>query len=219
MLKAILFDMDGTLGDTVTLCVEAYRRTTLEVSGRLPDAAEVTSLFGISDRGVLAGLLGMEYDSPTLPIEHFVHVYEDLHDSLAPEPYTGAVAVLRRLRDLGLKIGLLTGKEHYTADPTLRRYGMEGLFDLVLTGKPTHNCKDECLVEAMQAWQLQADEIIYVGDAPTDIEHCHRVGVRIINAGWGSHAAAEEAACMALQPDYRLTNFSELEPLIIELIS
>ena len=219
MLKAIIFDMDGTLGDTVALCVEAYRQTTAEISGRLPDAEEVLGLFGISDRGVLAGLLGMHYNDPALPINHFVQVYERLHNTLAPAPYEGAVATLRNLRAKGLTIGLLTGKEHYTADPTIRRYGMEGLFDLVLTGQPTHNCKDECLQEAMAHWGLQPEEIIYVGDAPTDIEHCHRVGVRIINAAWGSHAAAEEAACLALSPDYRLTDFATLEPLVTTLIS
>lgn len=219
MLKAVIFDMDGTLGDTVALCVEAYRQTTYEVSGRMPEAAEVLGLFGISDRGVLGGLLGMHYDAPTLPIEHFVEVYERLHDTLAPAPYEGAVQALRNIRAMGLKVGLLTGKEHYTADPTVKRYGMEGLFDLVLTGQPTHNCKDECLQEAMKIWDMTPDEIIYVGDAPTDIDHCHRVGVRIINAAWGSHAAGEEAACLERNPDYRLTNFSELDPLIRELIS
>ncbi len=219
MLKAVIFDMDGTLGDTVTLCVEAYRQTTKEVSGRLPSAEEVMGYFGISDRGVLGGLVGMRYDDPALPIEHFVQVYERLHDELAPTPYEGAVETLKALRAKGLKVGLLTGKEHYTADPTVKRYGMEGLFDLVLTGQPTHNCKDECLQEAMRIWQLQADEVIYVGDAPTDIDHCHRVGVRIINAAWGSHAPAEEAACLARNPDYRLTDFTELEPLISKLMS
>lgn len=219
MVKGIIFDMDGTLGDTVTLCVEAYRQTTQEVSGRLPAAEEVLGLFGISDRGVLGGLLGMRYDDPALPIDHFVEVYERLHDTLAPTPYEGAVEALRSIKAKGLKVGLLTGKEHYTAAPTIKRYGMSGLFDLVLTGQPTHNCKDECLLEAMRAWNMAADEILYVGDAPTDIEHCHRVGVRIINAAWGSHAAAEAEDCLARNPDYRLTRFSELEPLITELLS
>lgn len=211
--------MDGTLGDTVSLCVEAYRKTTLDISGRLPDAEEVMSLFGISDRGVLAGLLGMQYDSPDLPISHFVEVYESLHDSLAPAPYNGAVQALKNIKAMGLNLGLLTGKEHYTANPTIKRYGMEGLFDIVLTGQPTHNCKDECLQQAMKEWGMSPNEIIYVGDAPTDIEHCHRVGVRIINAAWGSHAPTEEAACLARKPDYRLTDFADLEPLITKLMS
>ena len=59
MLKAVLFDMDGTLGDTLPLCVEAYRQCVAELTGRTPSAEEVVSYFGLSDRGVLAGLLGM----------------------------------------------------------------------------------------------------------------------------------------------------------------
>jgi phosphoglycolate phosphatase-like HAD superfamily hydrolase len=71
----------------------------------------------------------------------------------------------------------------------------------------------------MQRLNLTADEMIYVGDAPTDIDHCHRVGVRIINAAWGTHADTETEACLARNPDYRLTDFTELEPLINTLIS
>lgn len=211
--------MDGTLGDTVALCTETYRRTTQEQSGRSPSVEEVQSLFGISDRGVLGGLLGMSYDDPNLPVDHFVQVYEELHDSYSPAPYEGAVEVLKNMKEMGLKVGLLTGKEHYTADPTIKRYGMEGLFDIILTGQPTHNCKDECLQEALEAWGMEPEEIIYVGDAPTDIEHCHRVGVPIINAAWGSHAPAEAAACLARNPDYRLTDFAHLVPLIKKLMS
>ena len=84
MLKAVLFDMDGTLGDTLPLCVEAYRQCVAECTGRTPDAEEVVSYFGLSDRGVLAGLLGMQPDDPALPIDRFVAVYERLHPKLAP---------------------------------------------------------------------------------------------------------------------------------------
>ena len=59
MLKAVLFDMDGTLGDTLPLCVEAYRQCVAELTGRTPSAEEVVSWFGLSDRGVLGALLGM----------------------------------------------------------------------------------------------------------------------------------------------------------------
>ena len=53
MLKAVLFDMDGTLGDTLPLCVESYRQCVAELTGRTPDKDEVVSHFGLSDRGVL----------------------------------------------------------------------------------------------------------------------------------------------------------------------
>lgn len=218
MLKAVIFDMDGTLGDTLPLCVEAFRQCVYEVAERIPSAKEVTSHFGISDRGVLGALLGMSYDAPALPISTLVRLYEKLHPVMAPKPFDGAAELLRELRRLGLKTGLLTGKEAYTAEPTLRQFGLEGLFDLVLLGVPTHNCKAEQLQEAMEAWQLSPDELVYVGDFPSDIDHCHRVGVRIINAAWGPEADKEREACLALHPDYRLTSFSELQPLLLNLI-
>lgn len=217
MLKAVLFDMDGTLGDTLPLCVEAYRQCTAETTGRTPSREEVVSFFGLSDRGVLAGLLGMQPDDPALPVERFVAAYEQLHGKLAPAPFPEAVEMLRAVKAAGLRVGLISGKEHYTALPTVKYYGMEGLFEWYGLGLPTHNCKAERLQEVMQLWGLRPDEILYVGDAPSDIELCHSVGVRIINAAWASTAPADEAACLALEPEYRLTDFNALLPLILSL--
>lgn len=217
MLKAVLFDMDGTLGDTLPLCVEAYRQCTSELTGRTPSKEEVISYFGLSDRGVLAGLLGMTPDDPALPIDRFVAAYERLHEALAPAPFPGAVEMLRAVKAAGLRVGLISGKEHYTAMPTVSYYGMDGIFEWFGLGLPTHNCKAERLQQVMQLWGLQPEEIIYVGDAPSDIELCHSVGVRIINAGWAGTTQGDEQACLALHPEYRLNNFNELLPLILSL--
>ena len=217
MLKAVLFDMDGTLGDTLPLCVEAYRRCVAELTGRTPSAEEVVSYFGLSDRGVLAGLLGMSPDDAALPIDRFVAAYERLHPELAPAPFPGAVEMLQSVKAAGLRVGLISGKEHYTAMPTVKYYGMEGFFEWYGLGLPTHNCKAERLQQVMQLWGLEPHELIYVGDAPSDISLCHSVGVRIINAAWASTAAAEEPACTALNPEYRLNDFNDLLPLILSL--
>ncbi len=214
MLKGIIFDMDGTLGDTLTLCIESYRSSVLELTGQTPSVEEVVCHFGLSDRGVLGALLGINPDAPELPIDTFVRLYCERHDELAPAAFPGAVELLKSLKARGLKLALLTGKEHYTAEPTLQKFGMEGLFDLLLYGDPYYNVKADNLKRAMNAWQLSPQEIIYVGDAPSDIELCHSVGVAIINAVWSQNAAADEAACLALAPEYRLNNFAELAPLL-----
>lgn len=67
MLKAIAFDMDGTLGDTLSLCIESFRRCTCEYTGRYPSVQEVVSHFNVSDRGVLGALLSLPPDSPPAP--------------------------------------------------------------------------------------------------------------------------------------------------------
>lgn len=217
MLKAVIFDIDGTLGDTLDLCVESYRRCVEEHCGTRPTAAEVTAHFGLSDRGVLGKLVGMQPDDPALPIDRFQAIYESLHADMAPAPFEGAIAMLQQLKAAGLRIGIISGKEHYTAAPTIARYGFAPYIEWMGLGQPTHNCKHERLAEVMQHWQLAPDELIYVGDAPGDIELAHRAGVRIINAAWATTAAADEAACLALKPDFRLTDFSQLLPLLLSL--
>lgn len=214
MLKAVIFDIDGTLGDTLPLCVESYRRCVAEQGHPRPTAEEVVSHFGLSDRGVLGALLGMSPEAPDLPILSFVKVYQQLLPQLAPRPFDGAIELLQALQQEGLRLGVISGKEHYTGDPTIEAYGFSPFFEWRGYGLPTHNCKAERLQEIMQLWQLQPDELIYVGDAPSDITLCHSVGVRIINAAWASTAAAEQEACLALHPDFRLNNISDVFPLI-----
>lgn len=219
MVKAVIFDVDGTLGETIPLCVAAFQDCAEEATGRRPTAEEVQTHFGVSDRGVLAALLGMQPDDPALPVGRLAHFYENRHADMAPEPYPGIPEMLGRLRAAGIRLALVTGKEAYTAEPTLRRFGLDGMFEWKGLGEPTRNCKCERLQELLALWGLSPDEAIYVGDAPSDIEHSRRAGIRVINAAWASTAKAEEAACVALCPDYRLERVEELEPLLTKLIA
>lgn len=217
MLKAVVFDMDGTLGDTLPLCVESFARCVEEHTGRRPSEEEVTAHFSVSDRGILSGLLGIPPEAPELPVARFAEIYTQLHAQYAPAPFPGAVDTLHRLKARGLRMALLTGKEAYTALPTLRQFGMEGIFEEKLYGCPTHNCKAERLAELMQLWGLKPEELIYIGDAPSDIDHSHRAGVRVICAAWSPNTETDLTDCQDTTPDYRLTDFAELEPLLVTL--
>lgn len=214
MLKAVIFDVDGTLGDTLPLCIETYRRITEEVTGRRPAAAEVTQHFGLSDRGVMGALLGMDPEDPALPVRRMVEIYRELHPAMAPAPFPGAVEMLQAVRAAGMRVGVVSGKEAYTAEPTLRFFGLRDLVEWTGYGEPTHNVKGARLQEVMELWNLQPQELVYVGDAPSDIIQARSVSVRIVNAAWASSAPAEAAACLALQPDYRLASMAELLPLL-----
>lgn len=210
--------MDGTLGDTLPLCVEAYRQCAAEHTGTRPTEPEVVHFFGLSDRGVLGGLLHMDPEDPALPILRFADIYKSLHPALAPAPFDGARELIEGVRNAGLHTGIISGKENYTAEPTLELFGLNDLIEWKGYGKPTHNAKAERLQEAMKHWQLTPEELLYVGDAPSDITHCHSVGVRIINAAWAPGSEATRTACEAEHPDYRLTDIRQVLPLILTLL-
>lgn len=214
MLKAVIFDMDGTLGDTLSLCVESYRRCVGEHTGQTPTAADVEAYFGVSDRGVLGQLLGLSPEASNLPIARFAQLYEQLHAVYAPHPFDGMRELLRRLTERGLRLAVVTGKEPYTALPTLSRFGFGGYFEICLYGDPYSNVKAKRMQEYLDRTGLDADEVIYVGDMPTDIEQAHRAGIRIVCAAWAPDSPKYESACRALQPEAYAKTLDEFENII-----
>lgn len=219
MLEAVIFDMDGTLGDTISLCVESYRRCVSELTGETPSAEDVEKHFGVSDRGVLGKLLGMSPEDPNLPIRRFAEVYEELHNEYAPEPFPGMRDLLERLAARGLRLAVITGKEQYTALPTLRRFGLIDRFELCLYGDPYCNAKAQRIRELVQRTGLASGQILYVGDMPTDIEQARRAGVRVACAAWAPDAPKYEQSCRALQPDAYVRTLEELEAVVAEMQS
>ncbi len=218
-IRTLVFDFDGTLADTLPLCVEAYRRITEEYTGTRPSAAEVESFFGLSDRGVLGGLIKIHPDAPELaaPLARFVDIYKELHPSIAPSPFTGVMAMLATLKEKGYRLALITGKEDFTGIPSLEYFKMLPYFEYCGYGEPDFNAKSLRLRELMAHFQLQPDELIYIGDAPSDITSCREVNVPIINAAWAEESDRYADDCIALNPTYRISNIAELQELLLSL--
>ncbi|MFI3243854.1 MAG: HAD family hydrolase [Akkermansia sp.] len=218
-IHTLVFDFDGTLADTLPLCVEAYRCITEEHTGTRPSVAEVEHFFGLSDRGVLGGLLNIQPDAPELaaPLARFVEIYQQLHPSLAPQPFDGVMDMLATLKQRGFRLALITGKEDFTAIPSLEYFNMLPYFDYLAYGEPDFNAKSLRLNELMNQFQLRPEELIYIGDAPSDITSCQEVGVPIINAAWAADSARYAADCIALAPTYRISSIADLQELLLSL--
>ncbi len=216
-IRTLVFDFDGTLADTLPLCVEAYQCITEECTGTRPSAAEVEHFFGLSDRGVLGGLIHIHPDAPelTAPLARFVEIYKELHPSIAPKPFDGVMEMLGTLKEQGFRLALITGKEDFTAIPSLEYFGMLPYFDYCGYGEPDFNAKSLRLRELMAQFELRPNELIYIGDAPSDITSCSEVGVAIINAAWAEDSARYAADCIALEPTYRITSIAALQDLLL----
>ncbi len=217
-LKAVIFDLDGTLADTLPLCIESHRRMAEEFLGRRPSAAEVTSHFGLCDVGIMAGLYKIAPDSPEMPQARLLEIYQELMPSMAPSALPGVPEMLAAIAALGLPMALVSGRAELSGELCLRHYGIDEYFSVKCWGNPYRFSKAEALLQVLDAWQLQKNEVIYLGDAAMDITACQSVGVPIINAAWSPTCHDDEAACLALHPNYRLTQMDELLPLLQSLI-
>lgn len=184
MLKAVIFDLDGTIGDTLPICVQAFQNSVEPLSGKKLTMEEIISHFGPSEEGVIAALLPGRYEAG---MAAYLHHYAQLHE-MSPAPFEGIRELLAMLHENGVKNTIVTGKGAGTLAITLERYGLTDAFDAVETGSPLGPCKAEKIGAVLGQLGIQKEEAIYVGDAPSDITEANNAGIAVYSAAWASTA-------------------------------
>lgn len=184
MLKTVIFDLDGTIGDTLPLCVMAFKKAIEPLGGVELTPREIISHFGPSEEGVIRELFPERYEEAT---ELFINSYRELHE-MAPAPFEGIVELLDYLKENGIKNTIVTGKGMRTLKITLEKYGIASCFEILEAGSPEGPCKASKIRGILAQLSLTPEEALYVGDAPTDITESREVGVPVASAAWASTA-------------------------------
>lgn len=191
MLKCVIFDLDGTLADTMPLCVAAFRASVEQLAGVTLTDSEIYAAFGPSEEGTITSLLPAGTEKG---IDAFLAQYEALHTGMCSGPFPGIPELLAFLREKGVHLALVTGKGRHSADISLRLFGMEGTFEAIETGDPAGPCKPLGIRNVLAGLHIAPTEALYVGDVVSDILACREVGVPILAAAWASTADAEALA-------------------------
>ncbi|GAB3885032.1 HAD family hydrolase [Spirosoma agri] len=195
IIKGVLFDFDGTLADTLPLCIRAFRSSIEPRLGRSVSDAEIIATFGPSEEGTIKALIPDAYEEG---VAAYLSHYEQLHVDY-PELLPGVQALLTDLNAKGVKLALVTGKGQFSAAMSLDFYQLTSCFSAFGYGDQAVNSKARNITRIVHDWQLPLDEVIYVGDAPSDITACREAGVFIASAAWAS--TAEPDVLKAHHPD------------------
>jgi HAD superfamily hydrolase (TIGR01509 family) len=196
-IQAVLFDMDGTLLDSVGPTLEAYVSTVRECGGPATTAEDVLATFPAgSTRAVLTVLLGRPAgDDDMVCFSRHLEMA-----AAAMSPYDGIDAALRALAGT-VPIGVVTGATQRTARLLLERTGLLQYFGVVVGGDEVANAKPdpECIVLGCRRIEVEPGHAAYVGDAPTDLEAARRAGAVPVAVAWGHHYDAEIPADLVLR--------------------
>ncbi|MEO6455514.1 MAG: HAD hydrolase-like protein [Ginsengibacter sp.] len=79
-IKAVIFDLDGTLANTLPLCIKAFRQSVEPLIMRSISDAEIIATFGPSEEGTIMALAPGNYDKG---IADYLHFYESLHEFMS----------------------------------------------------------------------------------------------------------------------------------------
>ncbi|MFC4099096.1 HAD family hydrolase [Paenibacillus xanthanilyticus] len=203
MLKAIIFDLDGTIGNTLPLCIAAFKAAIEPHAGRTLGEQEIIDTFGPSEEGTVLALIPDAYDQG---IEDYLAHYRELHHVCA-EPFEGIVEILDWAKRSGIRLAMVTGKGQRSTDITLDVFGLDSYFEVVETGSPQGPRKVQGIANVLQRLGAAPDETLYVGDAPSDIDASREAGVPIVSAAWAETADPEQLSAKA--PDHLFTSVAD----------
>ncbi len=206
-LKAILFDLDGTLANTLPLCIAAFRQSVEPLIQRSLSDAEIIATFGPSEEGTIMALAPQHYEKG---VADYLRFYQALH-TMCPDAFDGIAALLKRLKEKKIRLAMITGKGKHSTAISLKKFGMEADFEIIETGLPSGPRKAAGIQSVLDFFSgISRQEMIYVGDAPGDISASREAGIPIIAAAWAE--TAEPKKLTALQPDgifYTVADFAQ----------
>ncbi len=195
-LRGVIFDLDGTLVDTIPLCIEAFRSTFRRHGGPDLTGEETYALFGPTEEGILEKVFGPAWEAA---FGSYLDEYRRLHHKYS-EPFPGIRELLDDLRAEGVPLALVMAKGAHSARITLDVLRMTDCFSPIETGSQNGPIKAASIRRVLESWGLSPHLVAYVGDTSSDVVHARRAGVMPVAVAWSSHADRERL--IAEKPDH-----------------
>jgi pyrophosphatase PpaX len=210
-LRAVLFDLDGTLIDSIGLIVDAMHHAFEGFDGAVPADSEWMSGIGTPLYKQLA-LYARSAEELEMLRERY-RAYQFIHHDNVIKEYPGTTAVLENLHERGLVMGIVTSKGDELARRGLELTGLANFLPVVIGADSVtrHKPEPEPVLLALERLGVRADEALMMGDSPHDISAGNAAGVRTIGALWGPFTREQIAVA---GPTYWMANISELPTLL-----
>jgi len=181
---AVLFDLDGTLIDTKSLYIEAYRQAVQPYVRKELTPDDIKALRPTSELAFLRAVVHDTHFDACLA--DFYQAYETLHQHRFAGVYPGIPATLAALLDAGIPMGLVTGKSRRSWEITRAVIELPVTFDALIFDDDVRAPKPDPhgLELAVEAMGVDPGRALYVGDTLTDMEAARAAGLRPIAALW-----------------------------------
>ena len=199
-MKALIFDLDGTLVDTVYAHTLAWARV-LHDAGMPIETWKIHRLIGMSG-GLLAKAAGHEIgrELDAAEIERLQQRHGEVYAALLPErrPLPGAVELLQHLRTARIKHGIATSGKRDDVKPSLAALQIDD--DLVVVDRSdVERAKPEpdLFLACQDRLKVRPEECYVIGDAVWDLLAARRasmLGVGLLTGGYGEQELAQAGA-------------------------
>ena len=213
--KAVLFDLDGTILDTLGDLSNSVNFALQE--NNLPPRSidEVRSFVGNGIRLLIERAVPEGTDTCVVDkcFNDFKKHYKD-NSAILTKPYDGVIELVKELRGKGYKTAVVSNKADFAVQSLVEQY-FEDLFDFAVGEKEGVRRKPspDSVYSVLKDMNINPDESIYIGDSEVDVETSRNAGVECVCVTWGFR---DRELLEKEKPDYIADSISEILEIIGE---
>lgn len=194
MFKGVIFDLDGTLLDTIEDLGLACNYALNKYSFPIHDIEKYKVLIGGGRRKLMESILPeSNRDERTInEVLTLFDIYYTSHMVDKTVPYDGIRKLLVELKRNNIKIGIVSNKPHeYTVKIAKKFFG--DMFDMVLGHRKGDSPKPDPkgVIEVINYFNLEREECVYIGDSDIDIITSRNANVKSVGVAWGFRGEGE----------------------------
>lgn len=207
-LQAVLFDMDGTLADTIPDILAVFNPLLAAHGGPALTAETLVTHFGPTEEEILRKLL------PHTPPEVIERSLSEALKNAGPIGLVHGVAdVVAACRGQGYRVGVFTGAGRRFGSSRLSRLGLGDLVEAFVAGDdvPTRKPAPDGLVLLCERLGVPPAATAYVGDSPLDVQCAHAAGAKAVGVSWGVNPREVMAAA---RPHHLVDTVDELRAVL-----
>lgn len=212
MIKALLFDFDGTLLNTNDLIVQTFMHVLEERFPGQYSPEDCLQFIGPSLAETFEKLAPDEVEDLIKKYREWNHAH---HDELVKE-YEGVIPALEQLKEQNIRLAIVSTKQRDTIKRGLNIMKAAHLFELIVGIEDVKNVKPdpEPIELALKQLGVSKDEVIMIGDNYHDILAGKNAGVKTAGVSW---AIKGEEFLKSFEPDYMLKHMNDLLQIVKEL--
>ena len=187
LVRAVLFDLDGTLADSAPDLVAAMATLCEEIGAAPPDPVAVSRVVSAGGRAILRqGLPGIDDARVDALLPRYLDLYAT-RGNAATVLYDGIAAMLDDLDARAIAWGIVTNKAGWLAGPVVDHLGLAGRCGALVAGDtlPQRKPDPAPVLHACALLGVDPAHTVFVGDDLRDIVAGRSAGTRTIAAGWG----------------------------------
>lgn len=211
--KAVIFDYDGVLNDSISIVRELYNELYRRgVINRCFKSDEEFSYFFQGDMHKNLEVAGMELTEENIKINDAL--VKEVHPSLDKNAklYKGVDELLLKLKHEGYKLGIVSNGDRAVIQAKLKEYNLESVVDAIVgygevsKGKPS----PEGLLKCLEKLKVKPERALYVGDMESDVKTARAAGIEIVAVTYGYLKFRSDIYDKLKNADYFARNIDEI---------